>query len=247
MGQKHSNLKNSNKIEKGFIFLIRCSNENSKIQKYQKSLLKGIQKDLMHYNFIFEELFLSLNYGIEAQQFYTKTEKREILFWFEDNSLLKGIKKSILENIESGKDVILNVNSDSVNEIQEYFSQETIVFVVELKSNDTIQILKTKSNWKDTETLLNGKKNEYEAFKKKTDALSKSNSKLKKETLKEEKEKLIDDILTRRDDVITSIGRTKNIEKSILFDKITTIHSNYCFKNPKMKCCEYNTTELCNK
>ena len=124
MGQKQAKL--PKKIEKGFIFLICCSPEGKCDKMKKKKIIKGIEKDMKRNNFVFEDFYTSLNYGKDAQEFYTKTENREIIFWFEENSLLKGVKKSILENIEKGKDVILTGDCSNMSEIQEFLYQETV-------------------------------------------------------------------------------------------------------------------------
>ena len=87
---------------------------------------------------------------------------------------------------------------------------------------------------------------EYQVFKKKNSyPKNKFTSIFKAESIELEKEGLIDDIFTKRDDIISSIGRTKMIEKSKLYEKLPTRHQDYCFMNPTFSCCKYNTTELC--
>eukprot|EP01080_Neovahlkampfia_damariscottae_P005890 gene5890-9718_t len=238
MGQKQTSRR---KKEKGYIFLIWSS---SQVEK--KAMLQGIQKDLLKNNFIIENRYIALNYGRDAQKFFTKTETSELLFWWEECSLLQGIPKSVLENIYKGKDVIISISSSQIEKISTIFERETSVIVVEIVSDETTLKIRYSSTAEETEQYL---KQVYQNYMKLSQNIESSVSKhvrvYHNGLLENGKKNLKKELLTIRQELIDSKGRFIIDKPYIPYKRISTFHENYCFMNP-LKCCNYDQrTEIC--
>ena len=209
--------------------------------------MKGIEKDLLKKNIILENRYIALNYGRDAQRFYTKSESSELLYWWEESSLLQGIPKSVLEHIYQGEDVIISVCSSKIEKIQKVFEKETYIIVIELTADETTLKMKFSSNPDDSEIYLKERyKNYLDIGKNMELKIPKLVRVYHNGSIENGKKNLKNDLLMIREEFYDSNGKFEIKKPYQSTRRISTNHENYCFMNP-LKCCEYDRrTEICN-
>jgi ribose 1,5-bisphosphokinase PhnN len=208
-------------------------------------MLSGIEKDLNKKNFVVEKRFISLNYGKDAQNFFSKTENGEIIYWWEEKSLLHGFPKSLIENINKGIDVVVTVNSSSIRKIQKKFEKETMVVVVEITGDETTLKMMFSSTSDDSELYLQTRMKQYMEYSRSIElTVPRLIRVYYNGSIEKGKKELSEDILSTRQEMLLFNERIPFSKKSLILQKKSTNHKNYCFMNHSM-CCKYNENEVC--
>jgi ribose 1,5-bisphosphokinase PhnN len=208
-------------------------------------LLNGIEKDLKKKNFIVENRFISLNYGKDAQNFFTKTENGEIIYWWEEKSLFHGFPKTLIENINKGIDVIITVNSSSIRKIQKKFEKETMVVVVEITCDESTLKMLLSNNAEDSELYLQTRMKQYMEYSRSIElTVPRLIRVYHNGSIEKGKKELREDILSTRQEMLLFNERIPFSKKSLLLQKKSTNHKNYCFMDYST-CCHYNENEVC--